>query len=142
MSMLLLLYNLSSLVFFEISPIHDFLLWKIGCWQERYPAAPVPKGTERALLEVVLLQVQQSVAGVLKAESALHLAEVEAAAGAWDGEVRQVSKHSATLTQLDNGVKVKRLTSKQNYSLCFSSKFIILRVACISSLCEDDSPKK
>lgn len=52
-------------------------------------------------------QVQQSVAGILKAESALHLAEVEAAAGAWDGEVRQVSKHSATLVQLDNGVKVK-----------------------------------
>lgn len=50
--------------------------------------------------------VQQTVAGVLKAESALHLAEVEAAAGAWDGEVRQVSKHSANLVQLDNGVKV------------------------------------
>ncbi|MPC16386.1 Ubiquitin carboxyl-terminal hydrolase 5 [Portunus trituberculatus] len=49
--------------------------------------------------------VQQSVAGVLKAESALHLAEIEAAAGAWDGEVRQVSKHSANLVQLDNGVK-------------------------------------
>ncbi len=52
--------------------------------------------------------MQQSVTGILKAESALHLAEVEAAAGAWDGEVRQVSKHSATLVQLDNGVKVTK----------------------------------
>nr|XP_045604809.1 ubiquitin carboxyl-terminal hydrolase 5-like [Procambarus clarkii] len=50
--------------------------------------------------------VQQSVAGILKAESALHLAEVEAAAGAWDGEVRQITKHADTLKQLDNGVKV------------------------------------
>ncbi|XP_042235263.1 ubiquitin carboxyl-terminal hydrolase 5-like isoform X2 [Homarus americanus] len=49
---------------------------------------------------------QQSVAGILKAESALHLAEVEAAAGAWDGEVRQVTKHADTLKQLDNGIKV------------------------------------
>lgn len=52
---------------------------------------------------------------MMKAESALHLAEVEAAAGAWDGEVRQVSKHSATLTQLDNGVKVTGLIRKQKY---------------------------
>ncbi|KAK3861727.1 hypothetical protein Pcinc_032343 [Petrolisthes cinctipes] len=50
--------------------------------------------------------VQQSVGGVLKAESALHLAEVAAAAGAWDGEVRQVTKHAHSLTQLNNNVKV------------------------------------
>ncbi|XP_071530213.1 ubiquitin carboxyl-terminal hydrolase 5 isoform X2 [Panulirus ornatus] len=50
--------------------------------------------------------VQQSVAAILRAESALHLAEVEAASGAWDGEVRQVSKNADTLKQLDNGVKV------------------------------------
>lgn len=56
--------------------------------------------------------MQQSVAGILKAESALHLAEVEAAAGAWDGEVRQVSKHSATLIQLENGVKVEKGSAK------------------------------
>ncbi|XP_069988102.1 ubiquitin carboxyl-terminal hydrolase 5 [Penaeus vannamei] len=50
--------------------------------------------------------VQQSINGVLKAESALHLAEVEAAAGAWDGEIRQVTKHADSLQQLDNGVKI------------------------------------
>ncbi|XP_064119478.1 ubiquitin carboxyl-terminal hydrolase 5-like [Macrobrachium nipponense] len=50
--------------------------------------------------------IRQSVEGILKAESALHLAEVEAAAGAWDGEVRPVTKHADTLQQLDNGVKV------------------------------------
>lgn len=50
--------------------------------------------------------VRQSVDGILKAESALHLAEVEAAAGSWDGEVRQVSKHADNLQQLDNGIKI------------------------------------
>lgn len=34
------------------------------------------------------------------------MAEAEALAGTWDGEVRQVSKHSDSLLQLDNGKKV------------------------------------
>lgn len=59
------------------------------------------------MLCIFTQQVQQSVAGILKAESALHLAEVEAASGAWDGEVRQVSKNADNLKQLDNGVKVR-----------------------------------
>lgn len=71
----------------------------------------------------LLTQVQQSVAGILKAESALHLAEVEAAAGAWDGEVRQVSKHSATLIQLENGVKVE--TGKRKTTVLFISQYIL-----------------
>lgn len=50
--------------------------------------------------------MQQSVGGVVKAESALHLAEAAAAAGAWDGEVRQVTKHAHSLSQLNNNVKV------------------------------------
>lgn len=57
----------------------------------------------------------------MKAESALHLAEVEAAAQAWDGEVRQVTKHANDLLQLDNGVKVKLLV--QNFD--FLSKRLI-----------------
>lgn len=58
---------------------------------------------------MLFIQVHQSVNGILKAESALHLAEVEAAAGAWDGEIRQVTKHADSLQQLDNGVKVSRI---------------------------------
>lgn len=50
--------------------------------------------------------IQQSVEGIIKADSALHLAEAAAAAGAWDGEVRVVSKHADSLQQLDNGIKV------------------------------------
>jgi len=50
--------------------------------------------------------IQQSVEGILKAESALHLAEVAAAAGAWDGEVRVISKHADALQQLENGIKI------------------------------------
>jgi len=47
-----------------------------------------------------------SIAGVLAAESATKLAEAEALAGTWDGEVRLISKHSENLQQLDNGKKV------------------------------------
>ncbi|KAK7079476.1 hypothetical protein SK128_003964, partial [Halocaridina rubra] len=62
--------------------------------------------------------VLQSVDGILKAESALHLAEVEAAASAWDGEVRQVSKHADNLVQLDNGIKVR--SRDYVYVACFN----------------------
>lgn len=45
-------------------------------------------------------------AAVIAAESAAKMAEAEALAGTWDGEIRQVSKHSDTLQQLDNGKKI------------------------------------
>ncbi|XP_037513033.2 ubiquitin carboxyl-terminal hydrolase 5 isoform X1 [Rhipicephalus sanguineus] len=50
--------------------------------------------------------VQLSVAAVLAADSASVVNELEAMAGTWDGEKRVPSKHSDTLVQLDNGVKV------------------------------------
>lgn len=50
--------------------------------------------------------VQLSVAAVLAADSASVVNELEALAGTWDGEKRVPSKHSDTLVQLDNGVKV------------------------------------
>ncbi|ODN05979.1 Ubiquitin carboxyl-terminal hydrolase 5 [Orchesella cincta] len=51
-------------------------------------------------------QILDSIAGVLAAESATKLAEAEALAGTWDGEVRLISKHCDNLQQLDNGKKV------------------------------------
>ncbi|XP_029835830.1 ubiquitin carboxyl-terminal hydrolase 5 isoform X1 [Ixodes scapularis] len=51
-------------------------------------------------------KVQLSVATVLASDSANQLNEQQAMAGTWDGEKRAVSKHSETLQQLDNGVKV------------------------------------
>lgn len=50
--------------------------------------------------------VQLSVATVLAADSANVINEQQAMAGTWDGEKRVVSRHSETLQQLDNGVKV------------------------------------
>ncbi|XP_050025600.1 ubiquitin carboxyl-terminal hydrolase 5 [Dermacentor andersoni] len=50
--------------------------------------------------------VQHSVTAVLAADSASVVNELEALAGTWDGEKRVPSKHSDTLVQLDNGVKV------------------------------------
>ncbi|XP_070390622.1 ubiquitin carboxyl-terminal hydrolase 5 [Dermacentor albipictus] len=50
--------------------------------------------------------VQLSVTAVLAADSASVVNELEALAGTWDGEKRVPSKHSDTLVQLDNGVKV------------------------------------
>lgn len=54
----------------------------------------------------VPLAIQMSANAVLKAQSAIHKAEVEAAAGSWDGEKIQVSKHAENLQQLDNGIKI------------------------------------
>ena len=48
---------------------------------------------------------------ILNAESAMHLAEIAAAAQAWDGEVRVASKHAESLIQQENGVKVSILRS-------------------------------
>ncbi|CAH0398212.1 unnamed protein product [Chilo suppressalis] len=50
--------------------------------------------------------VQKSVQAVIDAESPFKIAEMEALAGTWDGEVREVSVHAVNLKQLDNGVKV------------------------------------
>lgn len=48
------------------------------------------------------LQVSQSMAGIVAADSVSHALQVQQ----WDGEVRQESKHAADLKQLDNGVKI------------------------------------
>ncbi|XP_073970641.1 ubiquitin specific protease 5 [Rhodnius prolixus] len=50
--------------------------------------------------------IVNSVQGILDADSASKLAEIEALSGTWDGEARVVSKHAATLVQLDNGKKI------------------------------------
>lgn len=54
----------------------------------------------------VPLAVQMSAKAVIQAESAIHKAELEAAANTWDGEKIEVSKHAENLKQLDNGVKI------------------------------------
>ncbi|EFN75726.1 ubiquitin carboxyl-terminal hydrolase 5 [Harpegnathos saltator] len=51
-------------------------------------------------------QLELAVKAILEAESAIKLAEVEALAGTWDGEIKAVSKHAANLKQLDNGKKI------------------------------------
>ncbi|KAL0268266.1 UNVERIFIED_CONTAM: hypothetical protein PYX00_010277 [Menopon gallinae] len=50
--------------------------------------------------------VRASIDGVINAESAFKLVELEAMAGTWDGEARVVSKHAEKLVQLDNGKKI------------------------------------
>ncbi|XP_032667917.1 ubiquitin carboxyl-terminal hydrolase 5 [Odontomachus brunneus] len=59
-----------------------------------YPANDLPE------------QLVFAVKAILEAESASKLAEVEALAGTWDGEIKVVSKHAANLKQLDNGKKI------------------------------------
>ncbi|XP_003744765.1 ubiquitin carboxyl-terminal hydrolase 5 [Galendromus occidentalis] len=50
--------------------------------------------------------LRKSAEGVVSAESAFKVAELESIVGTWDGEARQPSKLSADLLQLDNGVKI------------------------------------
>ncbi|KAF2345945.1 Zinc finger UBP-type, partial [Trinorchestia longiramus] len=50
--------------------------------------------------------VQESVSGVEKAEGALQVAAASCGGGAWDGEVRQISRYADNLEQLDNGIKI------------------------------------
>ncbi|XP_073842535.1 ubiquitin specific protease 5 [Musca autumnalis] len=52
------------------------------------------------------LIVTQSVEAILAQESAISKLEKQTLTGTWDGEVRQVSKYSETLTQLNNGKKI------------------------------------
>lgn len=51
-------------------------------------------------------KVEVVIKSILEAESATKVAEVEALAGTWDGEIKAVSKHAANLKQLDNGKKI------------------------------------
>ena len=52
------------------------------------------------------MAIQMSAQEILKGESAIHKAEIESAAGTWDGEKVSVSKHAKDLLQLDNGLKI------------------------------------
>merc|ERR1711953_1085574 len=54
----------------------------------------------------VPLAVQMSAKAVIQADSAIHKAEVEAAAGSWDGQALVVSKYAENLEQLNNGVQI------------------------------------
>ena len=54
----------------------------------------------------VPLAIQMSAKAVIQADSAIHKAEVEAAAGSWDGEALVVSKFAENLEQLNNGVQI------------------------------------
>ncbi|XP_012057179.1 PREDICTED: ubiquitin carboxyl-terminal hydrolase 5 [Atta cephalotes] len=51
-------------------------------------------------------KVEHAVKTILQMEGAWAVAQVEAVASMWDGEVRAESKHAATLKQLDNGKKI------------------------------------
>lgn len=51
-------------------------------------------------------EVETAIKNVLEAESATKVAEVEALAGTWDGEIKAVSKHATNLKQLNNGRKI------------------------------------
>ncbi|GAB6019409.1 Ubiquitin carboxyl-terminal hydrolase 13 [Chamberlinius hualienensis] len=51
-------------------------------------------------------EVQACVSGILAADSATKLAEVEALAGTWDGEKRKISRDAENLIQFNNGIKV------------------------------------
>ncbi|XP_050444906.1 ubiquitin carboxyl-terminal hydrolase 5 [Cataglyphis hispanica] len=51
-------------------------------------------------------KVELAVKTIIQMESAWAVAQVEAVANTWDGEVRSESKHAANLKQLDNGKKI------------------------------------
>lgn len=53
-----------------------------------------------------MVQVENSIEGILKAPSAGRLEEIQALESTWDGEARPVSIYAADLKQLENGVKV------------------------------------
>ncbi|EZA52425.1 ubiquitin carboxyl-terminal hydrolase 5 [Ooceraea biroi] len=59
-----------------------------------YPASNLPE------------KVEQAIKVILQMEGAWAVAQMEAAANTWDGEVRSESKHAASLKQLDNGKKI------------------------------------
>ncbi|XP_067144900.1 ubiquitin carboxyl-terminal hydrolase 5 [Centruroides vittatus] len=51
-------------------------------------------------------QVQLSINTILASDSAAKIEEAQALSGTWDGEKRKISKHTNSLMQLDNGVKI------------------------------------
>ncbi|XP_039619727.1 ubiquitin carboxyl-terminal hydrolase 5 isoform X1 [Polypterus senegalus] len=55
-----------------------------------------------SLPDVVRERITASITGILAADAASRKEQVQE----WDGEVRQVSKHAASLKQLDNGVRI------------------------------------
>eukprot|EP00058_Branchiostoma_floridae_P015769 XP_002601257.1 hypothetical protein BRAFLDRAFT_95034 [Branchiostoma floridae] len=61
-----------------------------------YESFPYPS------IEDTPVQIQLAIEGILKSSGA----DKQSAVEAWDGEVRQVSKHADKLEQLNNGVKV------------------------------------
>ena len=56
--------------------------------------------------QAIPLAVQMSAQGILKAESAVKMEELQSAAGTWDGEKILPSKFADGLVQLDNGKKI------------------------------------
>lgn len=52
------------------------------------------------------LQVENSIQGILAAQSAGRMEELSALESTWDGETRQVSRFAESLEQLNNGVRV------------------------------------
>ncbi|CAG7723166.1 unnamed protein product [Allacma fusca] len=55
-----------------------------------------------SLPEIVTLSIN----GILAADSATKLADLEAMSGTWDGEIRRVSQYAASLVQVNNGKKI------------------------------------
>ncbi|KAL1463523.1 hypothetical protein WDU94_015268 [Cyamophila willieti] len=75
--------------------------------QEHYSIVVLPSNTVIPYPNDKLpTNVKETVEAILKAEGARKLAEIEALAGTWDGEVRVISKHAQGLVQLDNGRKI------------------------------------
>lgn len=75
--------------------------------QEKYHVVLLPSHTMIPYPnENLPSNVTETVEAILKAESARKLAELEALANTWDGEVRVISKHAENLLQLDNGKKI------------------------------------
>lgn len=62
----------------------------------------IPRDGFSGLPDVVRERISASIDAILAADSASRKQEVEA----WDGEVRQVSKHAFSLKQLDSGVRI------------------------------------
>lgn len=63
-------------------------------WSIPYPSNNLPEKVELAVKTIIQM------------EGAWAVAQVEAVANTWDGEVRSESKHAANLKQLDNGKKI------------------------------------
>nr|CAG4651595.1 EOG090X0181 [Triops cancriformis] len=77
-------------------------------YQEAHKLVLWPEKLEILLPEPSLPAfIQESIDGVLSAESATKRQEIESLETTWDGEKRVISKYAADLKQLDNGVKIQ-----------------------------------